>query len=333
MLPMKKRTVTFLLLIVLSSLFTACKGKIQEAVTQETPTSLPTPTTAADRVVLITGENSDAWTLQQASSTLQELAAPSGLAFETRTAIQSNEITADMKVLVFLNHPQNLGSFSNEAPHTQFIVLSDQDWSPSSNVTIIRTDPKNQFFMAGYASVMLAENFRSGGLLVSETGDFSLAYRNGATYFCGICNAVITPLNQYPVIKELSQTSQPGDWIAAFDEISLSTILYIFVPPQAYSTELFNRIAQTNVKVIGISTPPAEAQPIWAGTFLIDGIAPIRNLWNEVVAGNGGKTVNASLSLTDTQAGLISPGRQQLLLQVIEEMQAGHIYTLDLLAE
>ncbi len=332
---MRKKTTFLILLLIIGSLLISCKGKTEEAATPaaQTDIPLPTPTTAADRVVLITGDVQDTWTLQQANSILQELAASSALAFETRAAIQSNEITPDIKVLVFLNHPQNLGSLSNSASGTQFIVISDQEWTPSANVTIIRSDLTNQVFMAGFASVMLSDNFRGGGLLTSENSNLTTAYKNGAKYFCGLCNALITPLNRYPVTKEISQSSQPADWIAAFDEINLSTILYVFVPPQAYSTDLFNHIAQTSVKIIGIATPPAEAQAIWAGTILGDGLTPIKDIWNDVLTGNGGKTVNASLYLADTQAGLISPGKQQLLQQVITELQAGRIYTLDPMAE
>ncbi|MGV8025803.1 MAG: hypothetical protein AB2L18_04510 [Anaerolineaceae bacterium] len=329
---MRKKTAFLILLMVIGSLFISCKGKAEEAAT---PTSvpLPTPTTAADRVVLITGDVQDAWTLQQANTILQELATSSNLVFETRTAIQSNEITPDVKVLVFLSHPQNLGSLSNSASGTQFIVISDQEWTPESNVTIIRSDPTNQIFMAGFASVMLADNFRGGGLLTSENSNLITAYKNGSKYFCGLCNALITPLNKYPITKEITQSSQPADWIAAFDEINLNTILYVFVPPQAYSAELFNHIAQTSVKVIGITNPPAEAQSIWAGTILSDGLTPIKAIWNDVLAGNGGKTINASLYLADMQTGFISPGKQQLLQQVITELQAGRIYTLDPMAE
>jgi hypothetical protein len=332
---MRNKTTPIILLMLIAVLLISCKGKTEEAAPQATPTSmpLPSPTTAVDRVVLITGEIQHAWTLQQANSTLQELAASSGFEYETRTEIQSNEITPDVKVLVFLSHPQNLGSLSNSAPNTQFIVISDQEWTPSTNVTLIRADSTNQVFMAGYAAVMLADNFRGGGLLTSENSNEIIAFKNGAKYFCGLCNAVITPLNNYPMTKEISQSSQPADWMQAFDELNQNTILYVFVPPPAYSTDLFNHIAQTSVKIIGITTPPAEAQAIWAGTFLIDGFTPIKDIWNDVLAGNGGKTVNASLYLADTQAGLISPGKQQLIQQVITELQAGRIYTLDALSD
>ena len=332
---MKKNALVLVVLLFLGIFLGSCNGKSEEILPTEIPTEvpLPSPTPALDRVVLVTGDNPDSWMLQQATSTLQGLAQNSSLEFETRTNIQSNEITSDMKVLVFLSHPQNLGSLSNGAPDAQFIVISDEEWVPSSNVTIIRSDTKYQYFMAGYASVMLAENFRSGALLPIENGDFNTAYKNGAKYFCGICNAVISPLNAYPITRELSSSSAPADWINAFEEIRLNSILYVFVPPAAYSADLFNYIAQSGAYVIGIAAPPAEAQAVWAGTFLSDGISPITDIWNDVMAGNGGKTVFASLYLEDAQNGFISQGKQQLLQQVISDIQAGMIFPLDLLSQ
>jgi len=330
---MKKNAAILVILLVFSIFFASCKGKADNVIFSATATNVPTSTPAADRVVLISGDNPDSWTLQQANFVIQGLAQKSGLEFEVRTNIQSNEITSDIKILVFLNHPQNLGSLSNDAPNTQFIVISNQDWTPSSNVTMIHSDPNSQYFMAGYASVMLADNFRGGALLNAENSERNTAYRNGAKYFCGICNAVITPLNQYPITKELPPTSSAADWINAFNEISLNTIVVVFIPPEAYSADLFNSIVQSGVKVIGISAPPAEAQPAWAGTFLIDGVDPIIDIWDDVIAGKGGKTVYASLYLADTQNGFISPGKQQLLEKTISELQAGRIYTLNPLSE
>ncbi|NMC45433.1 MAG: hypothetical protein GYA52_01240 [Chloroflexi bacterium] len=328
---MTNKIIKILLLILLTLPLIACKGKAEEALPTDVPTveALPTPTPLADRVVLITGDTQDAWTLEQANSTLQELAAGTGFEFETRPEIQVNEITSDIKVLVFLSHPDNLGSLSNSALNTQFLVISDQDWSPAGNVTIIKADVNSQVFMAGYAVEELSDNFRGAGLLNSEESTPNTAFRNGAKYFCGLCNALIFPLNTYPMIKELPQSSSPAEWIAGFNELYANSILFIYVPPQAYSPDLFSFIAQTNVKVIGISSPPAEAQAIWAGTFRIDGFSPMKEVWNDVIAGNGGKTVNASLYLTDTQNGFISPGKQTLIEKVVAEIQAGRIYALD----
>ncbi|HAF60926.1 MAG TPA: hypothetical protein DCK95_01210 [Anaerolineaceae bacterium] len=324
-----------LLYVLIGSTLFACSPKNEPAVVQDTPAMeiLPSPTTAPDRVVVITGDVQDSWTLEKANSTVQELATASGLEFESQISINSREITPDIKVLVYLYHPNNLGSLANSAPNTQFIVISDQEWTPSHNVSIIRADSTYQTFMAGYASVMLAENFRGGGLLTSEDSAKNVAYKNGAKFFCGSCSALISPLNSYPFTKEIPQSSPAADWITAFDEVNFNTILYMYIPPQAYSTELFNHIAQTNVKILGIATPPAEAFPIWAGTFLIDGFTPIKEIWDAVLQGNGGQTINASLSLADTQSGFISTGKQQIIQDVIAELQAGRIYTLNPMAE
>lgn len=332
---MRKFLSGFITLVFLAGVLVSCAPKDEPAAVADTPTVevQPSPTTAPDRAVVITGEVQDAWTLEQAAATVQELAAASGLEFESRTSINSQELTSDIKVLVFLFHPNNLGSLANDAPHTQFIVISDQNWTPSQNVTIIRSDSTYQTFMAGYASVMLADNFRGGALLTSEDTARNIAYGKGAKFFCGACSALITPLNSYPFTKEISQSSSPTDWIAAFDEVNANTILFMYIPPQAYSAELFNHIAQTNVKVIGISAPPAEAQPVWAGTFVIDGFTPLREVWDSVLQGNGGQTINASLSLADNNSGFISTGKMQLLQYVIEELQANRIYTLDPMAE
>jgi hypothetical protein len=70
-----------------------------------------------------------------------------------------------------------------------------------------------------------------------------------------------------PMIKELPQSSSPAEWIAGFNELYANSILFIYVPPQAYSPDLFSFIAQTNVKVIGISSPLPKHKPSGRGPF------------------------------------------------------------------
>jgi len=325
----------FITTLILTSLFlglaSACGAQDNTPIPEPTPTIevMPTPTMAPERAVLIADTATDAWTLEQATAALQELTYNSGLEFEIRSTINASEITPDIKVLVFLQHPENLGSLSNAAPGTQFIVISDQEWTPSANVNIIRSDTNHQVFMAGYAAVMLSDNFRGAGLLTVEEPELKTAFVIGAKFFCGLCNSLVYPLNVYPVYKELPSTSQPSEWLAGFNELALSTIQYLYIPPQAYSADLFNALAPSGIRLVGIISPPAEAAPMWAGTLKSDGFVPLRTIWDDVLQGIGGKTVYASLQLTDTQTGFIGEGKQKLINSVIEEMQAGRIYTQD----
>ena len=155
------------------------------------PTSLPTPLPAADRVVLVAPADFDPVLLADAETVLRELAASSALEFERREQVFANEITSDIKVMVFLNQPENLGSLATGAPGTQFVAIMDQDWNPGQNVTVIRRREDHTAFMAGYLAALLAPNFRVGALLAAENPAFSQAFVNGANYYCGPCASLL----------------------------------------------------------------------------------------------------------------------------------------------
>jgi hypothetical protein len=290
----------------------------------------PTPTPPPDRVVLVSSATANITTTTDAGILLTNLAAASGLEFETRQEIFVNEITADIKVLVFLSHPENLGSMANAAPQTQFIVLTDRDWNPSPNVTTIRLKPEHQVFLAGYIATMIPANYRGGGLLASENILPNQAFRNGGYYYCGLCQAVIYPLNQYPVAKDIPANSPASSWLAAFEDLNLSTIESLYITPEAYSLELFNYLTSYEIILLGIEPPPDEARPRWAVTVLSDGISPIQDIWSDLSEGKGGKTINASLKLTDIQSIYLTEGKMALVQKVISRLQAGEIYTLDI---
>ena len=93
--------------------------------------------------------------LRMRKHVLRELAASSALEFERREQVIANEITSDIKVMVFLNQPENLGSLASGAPGTQFVAIMDQDWNPGQNVTVIRRRDDHTAFMAGYLAALI----------------------------------------------------------------------------------------------------------------------------------------------------------------------------------
>jgi hypothetical protein len=203
----KQRQLKILLLLslIITVVFVSGCGK-QPSQPQPTPvvvqpTSLPTPLPAADRVVLVAPADFDPVIVTDAETLLRELAASSALEFEKREQVLVNEITPDIKVMVFLNQPDNLGSLASGALGTQFVAISDQDWNPGQNVTIIRQREDHTAFMAGYLSALLAPNYRVGALLTSDNPAFSQVFTNGANYYCGLCASLLYPLNKYPFIS------------------------------------------------------------------------------------------------------------------------------------
>jgi hypothetical protein len=326
-----------LLLFLIIPLFaiSACAGnavKSQPTPVKAQSTSLPTPTLSPDRVVLIAPSDSDPVVVQDAETVLRELAASSSLEFEKRDAVAANEISRDIKVMVFLNHPDNLGSLAAGAPGTQFVAISDKDWNPGANVTVIRKREEHTAFMGGYIAAVLAPNFRVGALLTAESPSVSQAFLNGVYYYCGSCASVLNPLNRYPVISTQPAASPASAWQAGFDSINANKINVLYVAKEAASPELLSYIAALDVAIIGNQTPPAEGKPKWVATIYADGITPIRDIWQDLLSGKGGKVLNAALKITDNQYvtvndGLVwlSQGKLEFIQKTMSLLQNGFI--------
>lgn len=323
--------VVFLIL----TFFTGCRAPASipnEATEISTQALQPEPTAAPDRVILVPATETDAETLSEAETLLRELATSSGLEFEIRQDFAANEITPDIKIAVFLNKPENLGSMAANASGIQFVAITEEDWNPGSNVTIIKKQEYQTPFLAGFLSALLAPNFRVGALLSTEDPQFNQAFLNGVQFFCGNCTPVVYPLNPYPAISTQAANSPSTTWQAAADQISLNTVDVLFVSNDAYSPELFNHLAAKDMALVGTSPAPPEAAPKWVATVTPDGLSPIREVWSDLVAGVGGKVINANFKITNHQFlyaadGLVwlSQGKLIYLNQTIQLLREGMI--------
>jgi hypothetical protein len=287
------------------------------------PTPLPTPTLLPSKAILIAPNGADPALLAEAQNILTELTSASGLLFETRTEISAKEITADVKILVFLTHPENLGTLSNAAPRTQFAVVSDLNWNPGSNVTIIRRQPEYISFMAGFISVNLDNNFRSGALISASDTLSQDAFSNGGHFFCGLCSPSIPPYVRYPLIATQEAGSSPAAWQAAFDQMYINGVRVLYVAPEAYSPELFAYLVGKEIILYGSQPPLEAARPRWAATLLVDGLSPLREIWPELLAGKGGKIVYGGVRFADVQPAFITPGKLEYFQKLVGRMRAG----------
>ena len=334
--PFIKKLLAIFAVLSFSAALSGCRGSQPNVDgTQETapPTATPIPTSAPDRAILAAPADVSSIEFAEAQVLIAELAAGSGLEFEIRQEINANEISPDIKIIVFLEQPDNLGSLAANAPETHFVSISGQNWSPPANGTIILKNEDHVAFLAGYLSALLAPNFRVGGLLVSENTGFNQSFVNGVSYYCGICAAVIYPLNTYPVLSQQPISSSPANWQAAFNEINASKVNVLFLPADAASAEMGTYLAGMDVAVIGNQAPPEELRSHWVATISSDGLSPLREIWNDLLGGQSGKVVNASLKISDVNYvtvtdGLVwlSQGKMDLLSRVIALLREDLIY-------
>ena len=297
------------------------------------PTRLPTPTSLPARAILIAPDGTDPSLLNEAQTILTDLSSASGLVFETRPGITSKEITADIKILVFLAHPDNLGSLSNAAPRTQFAVISDLNWNPGSNVTIIRRRPEYIAFMAGFISVNLDNNFRGGALIPASDTLSQVAFANGGHFFCGLCSPSIPPYVKYPLITTQPEGSSAAAWQAVFDQMYINGVRVLYVAPEAYSPELFTYLVSKGILLYGSQSPLDAARPRWAATLLVDGLSPFREIWPDLLAGKGGKIVYGGVRFADVQPALITPGKLDYFQKLVGRMRAGMLNPLSVPAQ
>lgn len=302
-------------------------GIIQRFQPTATPTLIPTPKPTAtplpNRALLITTNTGDTELVSQAQLIMSELSAGSSLIFETRAELLQKDLTPDVKIAVFLSHPNNLGTLANAAPRTQFAVLSDLNWNPSNNVTIIRRKSESISFIAGLISVNLDNNFRGGALISTSDGISQQAFANGGHYFCGICSPSIPPYVKYPLIATQPDGSGAAAWAAAFDQMYLNGVRVLYVSKEAYSPELFIYLVGRGITLLGPQTPPDAAKSRWAATLIVDGLAPLREIWPDMVSGKGGKVVYGGVRFTDVQSAFISPGKLDYFQKIVSRIRAG----------
>lgn len=302
-------------------------GLIKGSQPTPTPTLIPTRQATATpqppRAILISPNGVDASLISDAQKMMVELTASSGLVFETRADITQKEITPDVKIVVFLTHPENLGTLSNAAPKTQFAVLSDLNWNPGGNVTIIRRNAETISFIAGFISVNLDNNFRGGGLISSSDTTSQDAFANGGHYFCGLCSPSIPPYIKYPQMAAQPAGSNAATWQAAFDQMYINGVRVVYVAAEAYSQELFSYLVGKGVILYGAQTPPDAARPRWAATLSVDGLAPLREIWPDLMAGKGGKIVYGGVRFADVQPAFISAGKLEFFQKVVDRIRAG----------
>ena len=102
-------------------------------------------------------------------------------------------------------------------------------------------------------------------------------------------------------------------------------VAYVF--PAVATPELLNYMTQTDMLVIGETSPSEPAADHWVTSIQPDVTSAIKNIFPDLVAGKGGQAVPTPLFLADINASLLSPGKLRLVQQVLDGLQNGTIST------
>ena len=261
------------------------------------PTETPTPLPAQEKIVFIT--SSDAPGVSENLRTAMD--AVCGAGFDCQEAASEDGLSADTDYAVFAKEPTALSSLTERFPQTRFILVTAPD-TELQNAWTIRYDEAFFPFLAGLATVSSASDWRSAGLIPSDSAVWGShaeeAFLNGAHYLCGNCRGVLSPYVEFPIVISQPKDSSPDSWSSRFDEAQNSFIYTAFLSDEAISEALLQKMVTLNVRMLGVSAPPAGLENNWLATVRFDWAETLRQIIARSEAGETQGSMGVVLSIT-----------------------------------
>ncbi len=291
------------------------------------PTPVPTATPEPGRVTIVAPPEILPDTVKAVTDAIQPAVSQAGLVIEVLGQVPSGAIGPNRKAAIFLTVPGNLVDIINANPETQILVLSDTDLQIGSTLTVVRQHPEFLAFIAGYTAAAVSPNWRAAGLLPGngEANELANAFKSGGRYLCGRCGTSTPPFAAYPLTETLPPNSTPVEWHTAVGNILPAGLETLYFSKDAQSPELLQALVSQNIVYMGTSFPGEEMRSRWAATVSMDVVGAIANALPDMLAGQGGKTIQVGVKLLDVNENFISAGKLRLIEQTNEMLMKGWI--------
>ncbi len=337
---MPKRPIN-VLIIILALFVAGCGVNVPAAATLEPveyptvapATDIPVPTEIppANRVLLATGSQLAEADTQTISVMAQSLSEQSGLIFESIPALTPEALTPDVKIVIALPPDPGIADLASRFPDIRFISVGISAIQPSNNLFAVGNEgahPEWVGFTAGYVAAILTNEWRVGALTQAGSNEGLLAgdaFRNGAMFFCGLCNPTFPPFTDYPIYVDMPIAASQPEWQQIADAFIISGVKTAYIYPTVADSNLMIYLAQGGMRLIGGETPPDALRPAWIATIQMDYSNGLQKVWGDAVSGLPGRTVPTGISLTDVDTNALTEGKMRLVYEVIAALMAGGI--------
>jgi len=329
-----------LLFIVIAMALSACGGSGESSATAtqlatETPIIPPTltvtPTIPLAILVLPVDLAIETSNLYQ--KTVYDLAQSAGYRFQVRNSLTPADVSEPgLKIVIALPPDPGVAALAASAQQVQFLAISIPGLTAGGNLSVLGDNTQSDItaFLAGYTAALITEDYRIGMMIPKDNPDAlrSLnAYGNGMKFYCGVCRPFFYLPWTFPQYIEIPADEKEENYDAYADILILQfKARTIFLHPEITISDLTTYIGTTGIFMIGTSTP-AERPAGWVMTIQPDVIKAIQNAWPDLASGQGGVTVQSPLGLSDVDPTLLSPGKQRLVQQTLDDLQNGLINT------
>lgn len=156
------------------------------------------------------------------------------------------------------------------------------------------------------------------------------AFDNGGKYVCGKCNPSFPPLVDLPQVTALPISATSAEWLSAANTMLAMGVKAFFLDPAAATPEVVAQINASEITLIGTTPPPAGAEALWGATITNDNSAVLKEVLTKALNGEGGQQVVVPVTLTNINATLVSPARQDLFNQTAQLLATGKLAPLSI---
>lgn len=307
-----------------------CDGNptVAPADTSVPSTAEPTvaePTAMTAKLVLIDGQGQ---VNEPLTTLLSDFAAANSMVFETRTTLDGD--FNGVRVGVILDANDSITSTASSNPETQFIGVGSGKIAPANNLSVILNKPEDMAFMAGQLTTLVSEDWRSGGLLGTNSAAIEVirnAFANGGNYVCGTCYPVYPPYNSSPIYQDVSGKSGAAMTVDV-EVLSTNFVDVAFVSLAADVPEVIEALKTAEIAMIGENANSAEAGR-YAAILGFDASTVLAEMLPKLMEGQGGlEAVSRVVLVVVNDETLVTPGRQELFNAAAEALQGGWIIPL-----
>ncbi len=301
-----------------------------------------TPTTTSDvgetiepvqrKVLFYAAQESEDWAMRKLMGEVILLAEESGLVVENVNQISEEDIQSDVFLIFVFEDDPGIENYASRFTEIQFIGVGISNITPSSNISLIGENglrKDQQAFVAGYISAMVAEDWRAGVVSIGESeenGAIEEGFLNGARYFCGLCRPAFPPFYEYPQSTHLDSNGQ--GWGSVVGIIRENKLGVIYLAPIGVFESTVSEWTQIDSAIIGDGPRPEivpESQ--WMAAVQFTALEGLQTIWNDLLAGKGGFQIQWELQIVEVNRDLLSSGREQEALALIEDLAAGFVDT------
>lgn len=302
------------------------------------PTAAPTPSTPL--AVLIVPKDMDKVLSDAYQSTVYNLAQGSNLRFQVRNAFTIGDLDPSLRIVVALPPDPGIAALAAAAPKVQFLAINIPGITAGKNVSTLATNSRADIpaFVAGYTAAMISDDYRAGMIMPKDDATAqaaAAAFANGMAYYCGVCgqfllyhdqNGAVVSFPAFVAIPGSDAPTRLGGWVNFLVGSQKADAVYVYPDPKIGVQQLYDALGQTGAQIISMTVPNPKPAG-WVLAIRPDEVKAIQSAWPMLLAGQGGQAVPSPLGLAEVDASFLSPGKERLVQQVLDDLQSGRLAT------